>query len=315
MDDIKPTDVYGDVYSRRTSSKGTMVPKLPKVPANTIEFKHFFKHAFIGLLNDLNSRLRINTYMLSTGDQRYWQGATQNLAATGSIDDMLIEAKNFVEVVPRCIVSIGHASFKQGAITQSGTPIRLIANIDDEPWSITTKAHRLPIDFNVTCKIYTSTWLLGLDMFESLLKHLYGLNQYGFVWGGVIHGGSYEFNFPSQDSSFNILQDDNAGQSIINMDLVLHLQYPAIDSSQNEYELFGTITDTEHNIVVPNPGDTDVTDDLTLNQGITITYNGGYDLIDLNTKFNMGLTIDSAGNAVLTNINNKPLCTGTSCKI
>lgn len=290
---------------------------LPNVPATTIKFKHFFKHAFIGLLNDLNARLGINTYMLSTGDQRYWQGATQNLASTGSIDDMLIEAKNFVEIVPRCIISIGSASFKQNAITQAGTPARFIANIDNEPWSIVTKIHRLPVDFSVSCKIYASTWLLGLDVFEELLHQLYGLNQYGFVWAGVIHGGTYEFDFPNQQSNFNILQDDSAGQSIIDMNLTLHLQYPSIDASQNQYELYGIITDDEQNITVPDPGDTDTDGDIDFDQDITIRYNGGYDLISLNERFKLGLHINSSGNATigLTNLNDKPICTGTSCKL
>lgn len=290
---------------------------LPNVPATTIKFKHFFKHAFIGLLNDLNARLGINTYMLSTGDQRYWQGATQNLASTGSIDDMLIEAKNFVEIVPRCIISIGSAAFKQNAITQAGTPVRFIANIENEPWSIVTKIHRLPVDFSVSCKIYASTWLLGLDVFEELLHQLYGLNQYGFVWAGVIHGGTYEFDFPSQQSNFNILQDDSAGQSIIDMNLTLHLQYPSIDASQNQYELYGIITDDEQNITVPDSGDTDTDGNIDFDQDITIRYNGGYDLISLNERFKLGLHINSSGNATigLTNLNDKPICTGTSCKL
>lgn len=305
--------------SGKNQQDSQLVHNLPNVPATSIKFKHFFKHAFIGLLNDLNARLGISTYMLSTGDQRYWQGATQNLASTGSIDDMLIEAKNFVEIVPRCIVSIGSASFKQNAITQAGTPARFIANIDNEPWSIVTKIHRLPVDFSVSCKIFASTWLLGLDAFEELLHQLYGLNQYGFVWAGVIHGGTYEFDFPNQQSNFNILQDDDAGQSIIDMNLTLHLQYPAIDSSQNAYELYGVITDSEQNITVPDTGDTDTSDDgdLNLDQDITIRYNGGYDLVHLNQLYKLGLSINAAGNATigLTNLNDKPICTGTSCKL
>lgn len=305
--------------SGKNQQDSQLVHNLPNVPATSIKFKHFFKHAFIGLLNDLNARLGISTYMLSTGDQRYWQGATQNLASTGSIDDMLIEAKNFVEIVPRCIVSIGSASFKQNAITQAGTPARFIANIDNEPWSIVTKIHRLPVDFSVSCKIFASTWLLGLDAFEELLHQLYGLNQYGFVWAGVIHGGTYEFDFPNQQSNFNILQDDDAGQSIIDMNLTLHLQYPAIDSSQNAYELYGVITDSEQNITVPDTGDTDIDsdDDLNLDQDITIRYNGGYDLIQLNQRYKLGLSINAAGNATigLTNLNDKPICSGTSCKL
>lgn len=305
--------------SGKNQQDSQLAHNLPNVPATSIKFKHFFKHAFIGLLNDLNARLGISTYMLSTGDQRYWQGATQNLASTGSIDDMLIEAKNFVEIVPRCIVSIGSAAFKQNAITQAGTPARFIANIDNEPWSIVTKIHRLPVDFSVSCKIFASTWLLGLDAFEDLLHQLYGLNQYGFVWAGVIHGGTYEFDFPNQQSNFNILQDDDAGQSIIDMNLTLHLQYPAIDSSQNAYELYGVITDSEQNITVPDTGDTDTSgdDNLNIEQDITIRYNGGYDLVHLNQLYKLGLSINAAGNATigLTNLNDKPICSGTSCKL
>ena len=294
-------------------------PEIPKTPAICLEFKHFLRSAFIGMLNDLSARLNMPVYMLSTGDQIYWQSVTQNLASSGDIDDMLKESKNFATEVPRCVVSIESYSFKQSAITQSDTPIRLIVPIKNDSdefenlWSVMTSMKRLPLDFSVNAKIFTSTWLLGLDMLEYTLAKLYDLCAYDFVWYGVINGGAYEFSQPSLHNQFNIMQQDTGNQAIIDLNLTLHLQYPAINTSKNEYELSGIIYNWCHGIEIP-----DIPDETVSN--IDTSFNIKYiDTLTANDFISLAkhtYFANSGGNKTNTmSVNKSPFCSESSCKL
>lgn len=286
---------------------------LPKIQATQVEFRHFFRNAFIGLLADLNMRLQLPTYMLATGDQRYWSGALANTVEDGSVDNMLEVAKNVVEVVPRVVVEVKQPQIKQNALTQRGTPIRLIAVQDDMPRVLHSTMRRIPVDFNVELVAVASNWLVGLDLYEHLISKLYKLNAYGFAWAGVINGASYDFNVSNVDAQHAIMHDNNAKDCKIALQLTLHLQYPAINSKDNVWGGSDVIVDWIHNIHIVDESHVNagVADDSSPDLGLdlNITFKGGLDINYLN---NMKMSYLTNGQV---HLNDKFTCTGTSCKL
>lgn len=277
---------------------------LPKIQATQVEFRHFFRNAFIGLLADLNTRLQLPTY-IATGDQRYWSGALANTVEDGSVDNMLEVAKNVVEVVPRVVVEVKQPQIKQNALTQRGTPIRLIAVQDDMPRVLHSTMRRIPVDFNVELVAVASNWLVGLDLYEHLISKLYKLNAYGFAWAGVINGASYDFNVSNVDAQHAIMHDNNAKDCKIALPLTLHLQYPAINSKDNVWGDSDVIVDWIHNI--------HIVDESHVNSGIAD--DSAPDLgLDLNITYKGGLDINYLTNGQV-HLNDKFTCTGTSCKL
>lgn len=276
---------------------------LPAIKASQVEFSHFFRNAFIGLLADLNARLQLPVYMLATGDQRYWSGALANTVEDGSIDKMFEVAKNVVETVPRVVVEVKQPTIKQGALTQRQTPIRLIAVQDETPTVINTTMRRIPVDFNVEVAAVASNWLVGLDLYEHLLTKLYKLNAYGFAWAGVINGATYDFNVSNVDAQHAIAHDNNAKDCKIGLPLTLHLQYPAINSQDNVWGGSDNIIDWIHNIHIVDESHVNagVDDASGLDIGLNITYKGG---LDTNYLTNGQV-----------HLNDKFVCTGTSCKL
>lgn len=214
---------------------------------------------------DINKRLEIPAYLMSTGDQRYWDAnynmrdetgkvvgfPTANLAQTGNIDDMLIEAKNFYKEVPRLICEIKQPHINTAALTQNYTPIKFIADIDDVPTAVYGTMRRIPIDYGITVTGYASSFLHGLNMYEHMLRKLFNENAYGFVWQGVIQGATYDFTVSTNEPKTQIVHssDEQIGSNV-QLDITLHLQFPAINDDDLVRSGDDTITDIEHGVDV-----------------------------------------------------------------
>lgn len=246
-----------------------------QVNAKDVTFQHFFRNAFIGLLSDLYARLNMPTYMLSTGDQRYWSGELVGKGSspvgntpTNSLENAFVDAKNFVQTVPRCVVEVESPRINKQALGMQDTQIRLIATIDSVPVALYSTMRRIPVDFAINVQVFSTDWLTALETYEYLLSKLYQLNMYGFVWAGTMHGASYEFDVSSMDAQHTIAHGKEDIDAVIKLPLTLHLQYPAINSGDNIWAGDDIITDYEHNIDIDG-------DDSTLD--LNITFGGNYD--------------------------------------
>lgn len=302
-----------DAFSRHTSTESTkqQIDSITQsIDAKTVEFSHFFRNAFIAFLADAYARLNMPTYMLSTGDQRYWSGEFISKSPAGnkpsnSLEYAFEDAKNFVNVVPRCIVEIKSPRVVKQALGMQDTQIRVIATINSVPVAMYSTMRRIPIDFAITLQIYATDWLTSLDVYEQLLNKLYQLNSFAFVWAGTMHAASYEFDISDVDAKHAIMHSsDNDSTAIITVPAVLHLQYPALNSQSNVWAGDDTIYDGEHNIDIENP-------ELDIN----ITFGGCTDESRIVLRHSGGGSTSGGASANLSSgiSNDGPFCQNGSC--
>lgn len=235
-----------------------------------IDTSGFFKTAFIGMMFDIKYRLELPVYMLNGGDQRYWTAnnvgkATRNIVAPGDLDELVVDAKNFVNETPRVIVEIGQPNIHTQALTQGYTPIKLVPLIDNTPTAIYATMRRVPIQYNVTLTGFASSMTSCFNLYEHLLTKIFSENSYSFMWLGVIHAGVYNIQINSQDLNNGTIAHDTANKDAkIVVQVQLFLQYPSIDAGSAIISGTDIIKEPEHNIDIDFNADiqTDSVNDL-----------------------------------------------------